>query len=94
MDLPGRQMADDPLLTAMVDRAADRAAKQAVRQTLERLGLHDEDAGADVRDLRGLLRDFREARRTFWQTVTRLTATAFLAALVAGAAMLFWRHDR
>ena len=38
----------------------------------------------DIRELRGLLQSFREAKSSFWQTTVRLITTAFFALLVYG----------
>lgn len=51
------------------------------------VGLHDDDAAADLRDLRGILDAYRAARRTIWQTAIKVTTTALLAALIAGVAI-------
>lgn len=70
-------------LQAMFDQAAERGAQRA----LEKVGLHDDDAGDDVRELRGLLDTWRDTRRTVNQTITRIITASFLAALAAG---LWW----
>ena len=48
----------DAELEALIDRAAKRGADEA----LKRIGLHDEHAGDDVREVRGLLEAWRTAR--------------------------------
>lgn len=69
----------DEQLDALIERAAQRGAKAA----LESIGLHDEDAGRDVRDLRALLTNWREARIAITRTVAQCVTTAILAALAA-----------
>ncbi len=42
---------------------------------------------ADIRDLRGLIDAWREARRTVWQTTVKVLTTGVLAALLVGIAI-------
>lgn len=72
-------------IEAMIERAAERGARKALAD----VGLHDEDAGRDVQELRGLLEAWRATRRTILQTITRLVTTAILTALAAGAYLHF-----
>ena len=44
-------------------------------------------AAADIRDLRGLIDAWREARRTAWQTAVKVVTTGVLAALLVGVAI-------
>lgn len=60
----------------------DRAAKRGARAALEELGLHDENAGRDIEDMRGLLASWRETRRTVWRTVIKWVTTAVLGFIV------------
>jgi len=71
---------DEHELEAMIERAAKRGAKEA----LESIGLHDDSAGNDVRELRGLLDAWRGARKTVWRTITQAITMAMLGALAAG----------
>jgi len=70
-------------LNELLTRAAERGAERA----LASLGLENGHAAADIRDLRGLIESWREARRTAWQTVIRTVTTAVLALLLVGAAI-------
>ncbi len=65
--------------------AAERGAKRALAD----VGLVDEQAADDVRDLRYLLGAVRMAKRTAWQTVVRLITTGLILALIAGVAVKF-----
>jgi hypothetical protein len=47
-------------IAQLLDQAAERGAKRA----LESIGLHDEDAGKDIHDLRSLLDGWRGTKRT------------------------------
>lgn len=68
----------------------ERAAEAGARRALERLGLHDDAAGRDVRELRDLLEAWRFTRRTAWRALVQILTTAILAALAAGAALKLW----
>ena len=68
-------------MVEMVERAAEAGAKKALRE----VGLSDDDANNDVRELRGLLDSFKFARRTFQRTIVQAITTIFLGALLAGA---------
>lgn len=67
-------------LDALLDAAAERGAKRA----LERLGLHDDGAGNDIRDLRNLLDSWRSARTTVLKTVTQWITMGILGAIAFG----------
>ena len=67
----------------LLDRAAERGATRA----LANLGLENGHAAADIRDLRGLIDAWREARRTAWQTTVKVVTTGVLAAVLVGVAI-------
>ena len=69
----------------LLELAAERGAKRALAD----VGLVDEHAADDVRDLRSLLGAVRMAKRTAWQTVVRLITTGLILALIAGVAIKF-----
>lgn len=68
-------------LKAMLERAAERGARHALRE----VGLDGEDAANDIRELRGLLDAFNEAKKTAGLTVVRMLVTGLVMALLAGA---------
>jgi len=72
---------DEKQLDILLEQAAERGAKRA----LERLGLQDEEAGNDIRDLRTLIDGWRTAKRTALTTFTRYMTLAFLGMLMLGA---------
>ena len=72
-------------LNELLTRAAERGAERA----LASLGLENGHAAADIRDLRGLIEAWRDARRTALQTVIRVVTTGLLALLLVGAAIKF-----
>lgn len=67
-------------MEAMIERAAEAGARTALRE----VGLSDEDANHDVKELRNLLDSFRSAKRTVGKTIVQALTTLFLAALMAG----------
>jgi hypothetical protein len=73
-------------LETLLEAAAEAGAKKALRA----IGLHDEQAADDVRELRGVLDAWRAAKTTAWNTVVRAITIAVLAALIAGAAVNVW----
>lgn len=72
---------DEQQLDILLERAAERGARRA----LESVGLHDEEAGKDVRDLRTLIDSWRTAKQTALTTITRYITLAFLGLLMLGA---------
>jgi len=83
---PGTTTLTDAQLRKMLAEAAEEGARAALRK----VGLHDDDAAADVRELRSLLDAWREAKRTAWQSVIKATTTAALVVMAAGLAV-YWR---
>ena len=67
-------------LEAMLDRAARRGAKEALRS----IGLLDDDAHKDITEMRSLLEAWRDTRKSIWSTVTKLVTVAVLT-FIAGA---------
>jgi hypothetical protein len=63
--------------------AAERGAKRALAD----VGLVDENAAGDIRDMRSLLAALRVAKHTAWSTVIRLITTGLILALMAGVAI-------
>ena len=50
------------------DDLLDRAAERGAERVLAHLGLENGHAARDIRELRGLIEAWRDARRTAWQT--------------------------
>ncbi len=70
-------------LEELLTRAAGKGAERA----LAALGLENGHAAKDIRDLRGLIEAWRQARQTAWQTLIKLLTTGFLVALIVGASI-------
>jgi len=69
----------DELLISAAEKGAERA--------LAALGLENGHAAKDIRDLRGLIEAWRQARQTAWQTLIKLLTTGILVALIVGASI-------
>ena len=67
-------------LEAMLDRAARRGAKEALRS----IGLLDDDAHKDITEMRSLLEAWRDTRKGIWTTVVKITTVGVLT-FIAGA---------
>jgi hypothetical protein len=70
-----------------LDELLTRAAERGAERALACLGLENGHAARDIRDLRGLIDAWREARRTAWQTTVKVLTTGVLAALLVGIAI-------
>ena len=65
---------------AELEKLLTRAGKRGGRHALAAVGLHDADAGDDIRELRSVLGGWRDAKKTVWR--------AFLGWLTRGAITL------
>ena len=59
--------------------------REEMKSALKEIGLHDEEAGDDVRDLRSLITDWRGMKKTIMQTVARVGTVFVLGLLMLGA---------
>lgn len=56
----------------------NEAAEHGATKALARIGLHDDEAVHDIKDLRGLLESWRETRKSIWATVIKITTVGLL----------------
>ena len=70
-------------LEAMLDRAARRGAKEALKS----LGLNDDDAQKDLHEMRTLLEAYRDTKKSIWSTVVRISTVALLSFIAASVWM-------
>ena len=77
-------MADVKLTAEEVEDMLDRAARRGAKEALRSIGLLDEDAQKDIIEIRGLLEAWRDTRRSIWSTVVKL-ATVGTLTFIAGA---------
>jgi hypothetical protein len=59
--------------------------REEMKSVLREIGLHDDDAGTDVRDLRTLITDWRGMKKTIWNTIARAGTMFVLGLLMLGA---------
>jgi len=65
--------------------ALRKIIREEMKLALKEVGLHDEEAGDDVRDLRSLISDWRGMKKVVWQTVARAGTLFVLGLLMLGA---------
>ena len=70
-----------------LDELLTRAAEKGAERALAALGLENGHAAKDIRDLRGLIEAWRQARQTAWQTLIKLLTTGVLVALIVGTSI-------
>ena len=76
---------DWPMTEAELELLLDRAAKRGAQEALRSIGLHDDNAVHDVKDLRDLLTLWREAQRAVTTTITKAITVGLLSLLAVGA---------
>lgn len=86
MDETKRLVLEAAELRAMLEKAAEDGARRA----LAGVGLHDEDAADDVRDLRSLMADWRTVKRGVFTSM----ANALVLGLIGAIATGIWWHLR
>lgn len=74
---------DEKQLDLLLEQAAERGARRA----LESLGLHDDNAGKDIHDLRTLIDSWRDAKRTVSKAILQWATIGLLGLLTVGAIM-------
>jgi hypothetical protein len=73
----------------VIEEMMARAAQKGARAALESIGLHDENAGDDMKELRNLLDAWRSTKKTVWSQVVKAVTMAVLGAVAAGAVLQF-----
>jgi hypothetical protein len=69
-------------LEAIIQRAAEAGAKKALRD----VGLQDDDAVHDMREIRDLLDSWRSVKRTAGKTFIQIMTSIILGFIIAGTA--------
>ena len=72
-------------LEAMLDRAAKKGAAQALRE----LGLQDESAATDLREMRSLLDAWRLTKKSIWATTVKMGTVSVISFVAAAVWMSF-----
>ncbi len=75
----------DENIYLLIEQASEEGAARALAQ----LGLSDDNAGADISELRALLDSWRDTKKTARQAVVRWIMRLFLSALLLGLAVKF-----
>ena len=78
-------MSDIKLSTEELEDMLDRSAKRGAKLVLRELGLHDQTAAVDLREIRSLLDTWRQTRQSVWNTfvkITTVTVFTFIAAAI------------
>jgi hypothetical protein len=71
-------------LEEMLDKSAKRA--------LESIGLTDENAARDIREMRSLLDAWRDTRKSIWNTTVKILTVATLT-FIAGAVWMSFNGE-
>jgi hypothetical protein len=77
-------MSDIKLSTEEIEDMLDRAARRGAKEALRSIGLLDDDAHKDITEMRSLLEAWRDTRKSIWSTVVKL-ATVGVLTFIAGA---------
>lgn len=67
-----------------INRLLDQAAERGAEAALKKVGLHDENAGRDMAEVRDLLESWRDTKKTISQTIAKIITTSILAILAMG----------
>ena len=70
----------DAELELLLQKAAECGAKKALHD----IGLHDEDAAGDMRELRGILETWRDTKATAWKTFVGWFTKGLILLILAG----------
>jgi hypothetical protein len=69
-------VSDIKLTTEELEEMLDRSAKRGAKLVLRELGLQDETAAVDIREIRSLLDTWRQTRLSIWNTFVKITTIA------------------
>ena len=67
-----------------IHQIIEEAALLGAKKALYDIGLHDEEAGTDVQELRSLLDSWRSAKAVAWKTVVQTLTVGLLSLLAIG----------
>ena len=80
-------MSNINLTTEELEAMLDRAARRGAREALKSLGLQDDDAQKDLHEMRTLLEAYRDTKKSIWSTVVRISTVALLSFIAASVWM-------
>lgn len=78
-------MADDKLVLTMSEERLKQIVQDSVKQALKDIGLEDENAGHDIKDLRDLIANWRQMRTSALKTFATWLTLGALGLITLGA---------
>ena len=75
-----------------LEHLLEQASRQGAKMALHELGLHDDNAPTDLRDLRELLKAFRMAKKDSFRIFVKCIVIGFVTILTAGFISLLGDH--
>jgi hypothetical protein len=82
-------MSDSKLTSEELEAMLDRAAKRGAAEALRELGLQDDDAASDLREMRSLLDAWRLTKKSIWSTTVKMGTVAVLTFIATAVWMTF-----
>lgn len=79
------------LTPEQIEEMLDRAAKRGAEQALRELGLQDETAATDLREMRSLLDAWRLTKKSIWATTVKMGTVAVLTFIATAVWMTLGR---
>ena len=79
----GNVMSNITLTPEELELILDRSAKRGAKLVLRELGLHDDTAAEDMREVRSLLTTWRQTRLSIWNTFVKITTVAIFSFVAA-----------
>ena len=79
-----KKLSQITLTSIELEALLQKASKQGARMALAELGLADEDAVIDIRDLRELLKAFRIAKKDSFRIFIRWVVIGIITLITAG----------
>lgn len=76
-------------LDMIIEKASERGAECALRK----IGLHDEQAGKDIQEVRSLLVAWRDTKKTITQTIAKIITTSILTVMALGT-WHYWSNPK
>jgi|TARA_R100001594_G_scaffold48466_1_gene81322 hypothetical protein len=80
-------MAD--LTKEQIEEMLDSAAKRGASQALREIGLQDDTAANDIREMRSLLDAWRLTKKSVWSTTVKMGTVAILTFIATAVWMTF-----
>lgn len=77
-------MADVKLTVDEIEDMLDRAARRGAKEALRSIGMLDDQAQKDITEMRSLLEAWRDTRKGIWTTIVKITTVGVLT-FIAGA---------